>query len=71
MQSTDKPLNFKDDRGVRGAVVAATVKAVEATVGKDNSADLAVLEGLWLAMQILGGPKTAAEVIGYCSPSRD
>ena len=38
--------------------------------GKDID-DPAVLEGMWLAMQMVGGPRSAAAVINYCSVKTD
>ncbi len=37
----------------------------------ENVKDPEVLEGMWIAMQMVGGPRLAAQVIGYCSVKVD
>ena len=36
-----------------------------------NVIDPEILEGMWLAMQMVGGPANAARTIGYCSVKVD
>lgn len=56
-----------------GAQALAVAQKVCAFVQESGFSpeDAATLEGLYLAMQMLGGPKQAAYVLRYCSFSRD
>lgn len=58
-------------RDANYAEVATEVSAflTEKYGGNASSAD--VLEGLWLAMQMVGGPEAAARTISYCSVKVD
>ena len=47
-------------------VASAVVEFVVSEFGEDADSP-AALEGIFLAMQMVGGPRYAAEVIGYCS----
>jgi len=55
---------------VRQAIAQAALEgirnATEAGTLPDDAADYLILEGLFLAMQLRGGPQQAAQVIGYC-----
>lgn len=46
-------------------VALRVVKFVEDHYG-ENADHLSVSEGLWLAMQLLGGPNQAAAALRYC-----
>lgn len=51
-------------------VAGEVTKFLTEKYGK-NVIDPEILEGMWLAMQMVGGPAAAARTIGYCSVKVD
>ena len=60
MNNEKKPVRFPIE------VASALTTFIVTEFGEDADSPV-VMEGIFLAMQMVGGPRQAAEVIGYCS----
>lgn len=59
-------MSKQEDIQMSRDVATAVTTFVEFRYGENCHSDLAVLEGLWLAMQMIGGPGPAAVALRYC-----
>ena len=60
-----EPQKKADPDALRLQVADAALAAAKKALDESGATEHTVLEGLWLAMQMLVGPREAAEVIRY------